>query len=104
LFSLSKKAATPVLEVYNLSKAWPGLSLRMSFTLEKGEIAAALGPSGCGKSTLLRLITGLERPDSGRVLVGGRDVTDLPPERRGIGMVFQDFALFPHMSVRKNIE
>jgi ABC-type Fe3+/spermidine/putrescine transport system ATPase subunit len=93
-----------VLEVRGLAKAWPGFALCLDLSLRGGEIAAVLGPSGCGKSTLLRLVAGLERPDSGAVLVGGIDVSGTPPERRGIGMVFQDFALFPHLSVRRNIE
>src|SRR3989304_1285539 len=71
--------------------------------VERGELVALLGPSGCGKTTLLRLIAGYERPDAGTVEIGGRDVTALPPERRGVGMVFQDYALFPHLSVAQNI-
>src|SRR4051794_19685779 len=62
-----------------------------------------LGPSGCGKTTLLRMIAGLEYPDAGRILIGDRDVTDLPPRRRGIAMVFQSYAVFPHLSVFENI-
>jgi len=62
-----------------------------------------LGPSGCGKTTLLRMIAGLEYPDSGSILIGGRDVTDLPPRSRDIAMVFQSYAVFPHMKVRDNI-
>ena len=93
-----------MLEVSGLAKARPGFSLALDLKLAKGRIAAVLGPSGCGKSTLLRLIAGLEAPDSGTIFVGGIDVTGSPPERRGVGMVFQDFALFPHVSVRRNIE
>jgi iron(III) transport system ATP-binding protein len=93
-----------VLEARGLVKSWPGFSLGLDLRLAAGEIAAVLGPSGCGKSTLLRLLSGLESPDSGRILLAGRDITAVPPEKRGIGMVFQDFALFPHMSVRRNIE
>ena len=62
-----------------------------------------LGPSGCGKSTTLNLICGLEKPDGGKVLFGEQDVTGLPPEKRGVGMVFQNYALYPHLTVRKNI-
>ena len=72
-------------------------------TVDAGETLALLGPSGCGKSTVLRGVAGLEHPDSGRVEVGGRDVTDLPPEARHIGLVFQDYALFPHLSVLGNV-
>lgn len=75
----------------------------VSLELGEGETLALLGPSGCGKSTLLRLIAGLERPDSGRVTVAGRDITSLPPQKRDMGMVFQDYALFPHLNVAGNV-
>ena len=68
-----------------------------------GEFVVIVGPSGCGKSTLLRLIAGLETPDEGQVLIGGRDVTALEPARRGIAMVFQSYALYPHLTVAENI-
>jgi ABC-type Fe3+/spermidine/putrescine transport system ATPase subunit len=93
-----------MLEVRGLAKSWPGFGLSLGLSLGRGEIAAVLGPSGCGKSTLLRLIAGLERPDAGEIVMDGRDISGLPPERRAVGMVFQDFALFPHLSVRRNIE
>jgi thiamine transport system ATP-binding protein len=75
----------------------------VSFEIASAERLALLGPSGAGKSTLLRVIAGLERPLAGRVLVDGRDVTDLPAHRRGIGLVFQDAALFPHRNVAANV-
>jgi ABC-type Fe3+/spermidine/putrescine transport system ATPase subunit len=75
----------------------------VSLDAEKGEIVALLGPSGSGKTTVLRLVAGFETPDSGRVIVEGEDVTGLPPERRRFGMVFQHYALFPHMSVGENV-
>jgi sn-glycerol 3-phosphate transport system ATP-binding protein len=75
----------------------------LSFVLDEGTLNVLLGPSGCGKSTTLRLIAGLERADHGRVLIGGRDVTNLPPAQRNIAMVFQSYALFPHLSVAENI-
>ncbi|CAN5573198.1 ABC transporter ATP-binding protein [soil metagenome] len=75
----------------------------ISLTVGQGEFMVLLGPSGCGKTTLLRSIAGLEEIDAGRVLIGGRDVTDLPPRRRRIAMVFQSYAVFPHMSVFENI-
>jgi iron(III) transport system ATP-binding protein len=75
----------------------------VSLTVEPGELVLLLGPSGCGKSTLLRSIAGFVTPDAGRVLFDGEDVTGLPPHRRQIGMVFQSFALFPHLSVGENV-
>jgi sn-glycerol 3-phosphate transport system ATP-binding protein len=76
----------------------------VSFAVEAGSFAVLLGPSGCGKSTTLRLIAGLERFTSGRVRIGGVDVTDAPPSKRNIAMVFQSYALFPHLSVAENIQ
>jgi multiple sugar transport system ATP-binding protein len=70
---------------------------------EDGELLAILGPSGSGKSTLMRMVAGLEEPDSGDVLVDGRSIVGIPPKRRNLAMVFQSFALYPHMSVRENI-
>ncbi len=75
----------------------------ITLTVKKGKITTLLGPSGCGKTTLLKIIAGLEKPDHGRILFDGRDVTSLPPEKRGIGFVFQDLALFPHLDVYGNI-
>ena len=76
-----------------------------NFNLEvdSNEIVALLGPSGSGKSTLLRIICGLEESDSGRILFNGKDLKNLPPEKRGIGMVFQNLALFPHLNVHENL-
>ena len=75
----------------------------LSLELPRGALLALLGPSGCGKTTTLRLVAGLERADAGRVVVGGRDVTGLPPEARNMGVVFQSYALFPHMSAAANV-
>lgn len=72
-------------------------------TIKDGEFVVIVGPSGCGKSTLLRLIAGLEDETSGRVVIGGRDVTDAPPAERGVAMVFQSYALYPHLTVAGNI-
>jgi multiple sugar transport system ATP-binding protein len=75
----------------------------LDLVVKEAEFLVLLGPSGCGKTTTLRCIAGLERVDSGRVFIGGRDVTELPPAKRGIAMVFQSYAVFPHMTVEKNI-
>lgn len=75
----------------------------VSFSLSVGEILCLLGPSGCGKTTLLRLVAGLEQADVGRILFAGNDMTTVPPYRRGFGMMFQNFALFPHLSVAENV-
>ena len=75
----------------------------VSIGIEDGALTSILGPSGSGKSTLLRVIAGLERPDTGRVFISGQDMTNLPPQRRGVGFVFQHYAAFKHMTVRDNI-
>jgi sulfate transport system ATP-binding protein len=75
----------------------------VSVRVEAGSLTALLGPSGSGKSTLLRIIAGLERPDTGRVLINDRDVTSRPPQKRGVGFVFQHYAAFKHMTVWKNV-
>ncbi len=84
---------------YGAVTALDGLSL----TLAPGELVALLGPSGCGKTTALRLLAGLEQADEGKVIIGGDDVTDLPTNRRNIGMVFQAYSLFPHMVAWENV-
>jgi iron(III) transport system ATP-binding protein len=75
----------------------------VSLSITAGQVTCLLGPSGCGKTTTLRMIAGVERPDAGRVLIDGQDVTDTPPEARGVGLMFQDFALFPHLTVAQNV-
>lgn len=97
----------------NLTKTFPGRGRKaqndvtavddLSCEIPDGELIALLGPSGCGKSTTLNLLCGLENPTSGRIFFGEDDITDLPPELRGVGMVFQNYALYPHMTVRQNI-
>ena len=95
--------------VENVSKHWStgdGLVRAVdaiSFALEPGTLNVLLGPSGCGKSTTLRLVAGLEAADGGRIIIGDRDVTALPPAQRNIAMVFQSYALFPHLTVAENI-
>lgn len=96
---------TSVLSVEAVSKSFKGVAAvrRCSLELEQGEIVALLGPSGCGKTTLLNMIAGFEVPDEGRIELAGRDITVLPAHQRRAGMVFQAYALFPHMTVRDNI-
>jgi len=75
----------------------------VSLSIKEGEFVTLLGPSGCGKTTMLRMVAGFEMPDRGRIILGGEDVTDVPPYRRPLNMVFQDFALFPHMTIAQNV-
>jgi len=95
------------IQIQNVSKIFgksqPPAVDNVSLQVRDGEFMVLLGPSGCGKTTLLRMIAGLEFPTSGRMLIGGRDVTDLPPRQRQIAMVFQSYAVFPHMTVADNI-
>jgi multiple sugar transport system ATP-binding protein len=88
-----------------VAKSFAGVTALSEISLEvaDGEFVALLGPSGCGKTTLLRIVAGLETQSAGRVLIGGRDVSDLKPARRGLAMVFQNYAVFPHMTVRDNV-
>jgi ABC-type sugar transport system ATPase subunit len=96
----------PHLELRGLRKSYDGKTDAVggvSLAVEAGEIVTVLGPSGCGKSTLLRLVAGLERPDAGDVFLAGARVTDREPARRDVAMVFQSYALYPHMTVAENI-
>ncbi|HYF56745.1 MAG TPA: ABC transporter ATP-binding protein [Salinarimonas sp.] len=92
-------------ELVRVTKSWGEAAAvdGVSFSVSQGTLAAVLGPSGCGKSTTLRLVAGLETASAGRIVIGGCDVTALPPAKRGISMVFQSYALFPHLSVAENI-
>lgn len=94
LLSLNK-----ISKAYGSTRAVADVSLEV----EPGEFFGLLGPSGCGKTTTLRMIAGLERPDNGTISFEGADITHLPPERRGFGMVFQNYALFPHLNVFENV-
>ncbi len=101
-------------ELQNLTKIFPSRNKKeggadvvavnnFTFTIPDGKLVGLLGPSGCGKSTTLYMICGLQKPSSGKLLFGEDDVTNLPPESRGVGLVFQNYALYPHMTVKQNI-
>lgn len=92
------------LNIENLSASYDDFNLELSFSLEQNEFVSIIGPSGCGKSTTLSLISGLLPPKGGKITLDGKDISHLPPQERKIGMVFQDYALFPHLNVLKNIE
>ncbi len=93
--------------ISGLVKSYPAAARRatddVSLEVADGEFVVLVGPSGCGKTTLLRMVAGLERPDAGSIHIGDREVTGLPPQRREVSMVFQSYAIFPHMRVRQNI-
>ncbi len=93
------------IDIHELVKQWGEVSAvdKVSFTVPEGSLTVLLGPSGCGKSTILRLIAGLEAITAGSISIGGKDITHLDPAQRGVSMVFQSYALFPHLTVRENI-
>lgn len=97
--------ADALLRVEGLKKSFEGTQVLrdLSFEVGRGEFVTLLGPSGCGKTTTLRIVAGLLAPDAGRVILSGSDITDAPPEKRPLNTVFQNYALFPHMNVEKNI-
>jgi putrescine transport system ATP-binding protein len=101
----SQKGFTPLLEIRNLTKSFDGQAAvdDVSLTIYKGEIFALLGASGCGKSTLLRMLAGFEQPTQGQIVLDGVDLSQVPPYQRPINMMFQSYALFPHMTVEQNI-
>ncbi len=100
-----RRADLAFLEIRSLDKRFGDLTVLegVSLSVEEGEVVALLGPSGSGKTTLLRLLAGFEAPDGGSILLSGRDVAPLPPARRRFGMVFQHYALFPHLTVGENV-
>jgi spermidine/putrescine transport system ATP-binding protein len=94
-----------VVELKNISKSFDGFEVikELNLTVHNGEFLTLLGPSGCGKTTILRLIAGFETPDAGVVIINGKDITTLPPNKRHVNTVFQSYALFPHMTVFDNV-
>jgi putative spermidine/putrescine transport system ATP-binding protein len=98
-------AGAPHLVVRQASKRFGAVTVldRVDLNIARGELVTLLGPSGCGKTTLLRLIAGLESPDAGAIELAGRDITRVPPHRRNVGVVFQSYALFPHLTVYGNV-
>ncbi|TKI07560.1 putrescine ABC transporter ATP-binding subunit PotG [Martelella alba] len=101
----NQNMVTPLLEIRNLTKTFDGqLAVDdVSLTIYKGEMFALLGASGCGKSTLLRMLAGFEQPTHGQIVLDGQDLANMPPYQRPINMMFQSYALFPHMTVAQNI-
>ncbi len=97
--------ASPIVELIGVSKRYESAVTADNLTLaiEQGEFFTLLGPSGSGKSTILRIIAGLERPDAGQIRIAGADVTSVPPWRRNLGMMFQSYAIFPHMTTAQNV-
>src|SRR5665648_404924 len=101
----AEAAVKPIISFRNISKRW-GATVgvdKVSLDIEPGEFFALLGPSGCGKTTLLRMLAGLEVPSEGQVLIDGQDMDDIPPNKRAVNMVFQSYAVFPHMTVADNV-
>src|SRR5437667_5076861 len=98
-------AAQPLVRFENVSKSFGGVTAvdQLSLDIYQGEFFALLGPSGCGKSTLLRLLAGFETPEEGRILLDGEDLKSVPPYLRPVNMMFQSYALFPHLTVAGNV-
>jgi len=101
----SPKDSTAFLTIKDVSKRYGSLTVvsELNLSIRRGELVSLLGPSGCGKTTLLRLIAGLVRADAGSIVVGERDLTRIPAHKRNVSVVFQNYALFPHLNVRENI-
>lgn len=103
----SEGADQPLVQIRNLTKTFPGgvTALKgLSLEVRRGEFFTLLGPSGSGKSTLLKILAGLEVPDSGQVIIAGKDLTRVPPYHRNTSLIFQEYALFPHMTAEENVE
>src|SRR6202050_4198092 len=93
-----------MIRLEHVSRRWPEFSIRdVTLEVQEGQYLVIAGPTGAGKTLLLELLLGIHNPDQGRIFVGGEDVTLLPPEKRGIGMVYQDYLLFPHLNVEQNL-
>src|SRR5688572_21049530 len=103
--TMSDPSAPPLVQVRELTKRFDGATAvdGVSLDILKGELFAILGGSGCGKTTLLRMLAGFEQPTSGRILIDGADMTDVPPYERPVNLMFQSYALFPHMTVEQNV-
>ncbi|MBF0129793.1 MAG: ABC transporter ATP-binding protein, partial [Alphaproteobacteria bacterium] len=97
--------AKPFVRIESVSKSFGTFHAvdDVSLDIYQGELFSLLGASGCGKTTLLRMLAGLERPSKGRILIDGADMTDVPPYERPVNMMFQSYALFPHMTVEQNV-
>ena len=96
----------PIISLRNVTKQFSGGVTavdKVSFDIAQNEFFALLGPSGCGKTTLLRMISGLETPTGGEIIIGGEDMAETPPNKRPTNMVFQSYAVFPHMTVADNV-
>ena len=100
-----EQIAIPALSVHSVTKSFGGLKVvsDVSLAIRPGEFISLLGPSGCGKTTLLRMIAGLVVPDAGTIALSGKDITTVPVWDRNVGVVFQNYALFPHMTVAENV-
>ncbi len=103
--SISTEKQNHIIELVDVHKEFDGVSVvdNLNFYIRKGEFITFLGPSGCGKTTTLRMIAGFEMPTSGKILLNGKDISDLPPNRRPVNTVFQKYALFPHLNVFENV-
>src|SRR6187200_3449459 len=101
----TKAAVKPIISFRNISKRWGSTVAvdNVSLDIQPGEFFALLGPSGCGKTTLLRILAGLEVPTEGHIYIDGQDMGEIPPNRRAVNMVFQSYAVFPHMTVANNV-
>jgi ABC-type glutathione transport system ATPase component len=98
-------AGSPLVQIQEITKRFDGLTAveRVSLDIHRGELFAILGASGCGKTTLLRMLAGFEEPTSGGIVIDGVDMTDVPPYERPVNLMFQSYALFPHMTVEQNV-